>query len=281
MAGPPTAVLQRDRLVGPPTPRARAGVKTQNRPDRSCQVGTARACVKTGPAGPAIRAPRGHSSRRCRHARPRRSPDQSCARRRGVLNPIHAWPERRRPASEPRRDDVRPPGVHLAGTAGHRTELARPPRHSPGYTPRDSCRGAAGCRLRFRRTAEVCPWRSRRCPRSGDVRREESDPARSWPSRNIGNCPGVGSWAASARHAFKSAGARTSRGLLTRYGRLGLPGAADRCPATESKRKRASEGTDRRARTRVRSASRDAVPRGRPAGLAAVPRATAQLRTNR
>jgi len=93
--------------------------------------------------------------------------------------------------------------------------------------------------------------------------------------------PGVDSWAASARHAFKSAGARTSRGLLTRCGRLGLRGAADRCPATESKRKRASEGTDRRARTRVRSASRDAVPRGRPAGLAAVPRATAQLRTNR
>ena len=157
----------------------------------------------------------------------------------------------------------------------------QPDGHTPGGTPRDSCRGAAGCRLRSRRSVEVCPWRSRRCPRSGDVRREESDPARSRPSRDIGNSSGVGSWAASARHAFKSAGARTSRGLLTRCGRLGLRGAADRCPATESKRKRASEGTDRRARTRVRSASRDAVPRGRPAGLAAVPRATAQLRTNR
>jgi hypothetical protein len=56
---------------------------------------------------------------------------------------------------------------------------------------------------------------------------------------------------------------------------------AGRRPATESKRKRASGGTDRLARTRVRSRFRDAVPRGMPAGLTAVPQATAKLRTNR
>jgi hypothetical protein len=37
------------------------------------------------------------------------------------------------PASEPRRDDVCPPGVHLAGTAGPRTGLDRSPwRPQPG-----------------------------------------------------------------------------------------------------------------------------------------------------
>lgn len=65
----------------------------------------------------ATRPPGGRTSSRCCQECSRRSPDRACPQRCGSATRARAWPDRDpRRASRPR-DDVCPPGVHLAGMA--------------------------------------------------------------------------------------------------------------------------------------------------------------------
>jgi hypothetical protein len=74
---------------------------------------------------------------------PRRPPDLSRTRHRGVLDPAHARADHDTRRAEPRRDDERPPGVHLSGIAGPRRRLARRWWHPPRHVPADVVRRAA------------------------------------------------------------------------------------------------------------------------------------------
>jgi len=254
-----------------------AVVETWNPPEahprrRRADSGQALACPRRGrlsrdsgnrPSGDV----KGHSAR---YASPASSAAKRCRRGEALLQLARRSREaraRRRPAPHPALAGDNRMGTPRDIRPGTLVEV-RPAVACASVGPRKFVRGAAvAAHARAmsgeRRAIRHCQWHARGRPETS------------------GLPPG---WAAGrhprgTRSSLPAHGCR--RDFLTRCGRLGLRGAADRCPATESKRKRASEGTDRRARTRVRSASRDAVPRGRPAGLAAVPRATAQLRTNR